>query len=139
MIQPAPDAQYHCIPRDPQLRPPIGTNYLTHYFQNPNCIKSENLVCTLNQVPKRLGQCMTTSGGQRIEAWGMEFEEGWDQGRLRNAIFGIVVIGCLVFAILWSVFLKDLQSAFSVSTFFVAVLAIISGYIASAGPRIVHK
>ncbi|KAF7514049.1 hypothetical protein GJ744_004374 [Endocarpon pusillum] len=139
MIQPATNAQYHCLPRDPPLKPPIGTNYLTHYFQNPDCIKSENLVCTLNQVPKRLGQCMPTSGGQRVEAWGIEFEEGWDRGRVRNAIFGIIVIGCLLFAILWSVLLKDMQSAFGVSSFFVAILASVGGYIASAEPRIVHK
>jgi hypothetical protein len=82
---------------------------------------------------------MATSGSQRVEAWGMEFEEGWDRGRLRNAIFGIVIIGCLVFAILWSVLLKDMQSAFGVSSFIVAVLATIGGYIALAEPRIVHR
>jgi hypothetical protein len=139
MIQPASNAQYHCVPKEPPLRPPIGASYLTHYFQNPDCITSEHLVYTLNQVPKRLGQCMAISGSARVEGWGMEFEEGWDRGRLRNAIFGIAVIGCLTFAILWSVFMKDMQSAFGVSSFFVTVLAVVGGYIASAEPRIVHK
>ena len=139
MIRPSSGAQYYCTPREPRLKPPIGTNYLTHYFQNPGCIKSTNLVYTLNQVPKRLGQCMATSGSQRVEAWGLEFEEGWDRGRLRNAIFGIVVSGCIIFALLWSVLLKDMQSAFALASFFVTVLAVVGAYIASAEPRIVHK
>ena len=70
---------------------------------------------------------------------GIEFEGGWDRGRFRNALLGLVVIGCLLFAILWSVMFRDMQSAFGVSSFFVAVLATIGGYIASAEPRIVHK
>ena len=40
LIQPATNAQSHCVPRDPQLKPAIGTNYLTYYSQNPDCIKS---------------------------------------------------------------------------------------------------
>ena len=139
MIRPSNNAQYDCIPREPRVKPPIGPNYLTHYFQNPHCIKSEKLVCTLNQVPKRVGPCMATSGNERVEGWGIEFEEGWDRGRLRNFVFGLITVGSLIFAILWSALKKDTQSAFGISGFIVGILAIVSGYIASAEPRIVHK
>jgi hypothetical protein len=69
----------------------------------------------------------------------MEFEEGLDRGWFPIALFCIVVIGCLIFGILWSAVLKDIQSAFSISSFIVAVLAIVGGWVASVEPRIVHK
>ena len=139
MIRPSNNAQYDCLPREPRVKPPIGPNYLTHYFQNPHCIKSEKLVCTLNQVPKRVGPCMAKSGTERVDGWGIEFDEGWDRGRLRNFVFGLITVGSLIFAILWSALKKDTQSAFGISGFIVGILSIVSGYIASAEPRIVHK
>lgn len=54
-IPPANDTLYHCIPRPSPYTPPIGTNYLTHLFQYPECIKSGN-TRILNQIPKRFGQ-----------------------------------------------------------------------------------
>ncbi|KIX99665.1 uncharacterized protein Z520_04300 [Fonsecaea multimorphosa CBS 102226] len=137
-IPPATDNGYHCVPRPSPYSPPIGTNYLTHLFQHPECIRNGNNR-VLNQVPKRFGQCIAISGDKAIEAWGIEFEEGWDRGRLRNAVFLVVVVATLLFATLWAVMEHDIQSAFAISAYFISILAIVGGYMASTEPRLVHK
>ncbi|OAP56500.1 hypothetical protein AYL99_09679 [Fonsecaea erecta] len=136
-IPPANDNLYHCTPRPSPYTPPIGTNYLTHLFQHPECI---NKVSTrvLNQVPKRFGQCIATTGAEAVEAWGMEFEEGWDRDRLKNAIL-LVIAATLVFGILWAVLKHDIQGACGIAAFFMSAVATFGGYMASKEPRISHR
>jgi hypothetical protein len=73
----------------------------------------------------------STPENSPLLGWGIGFEEGWDEAKLRHGAFLIFVVGSLIFAILWSVLKHDIQSAFGISAYWMTGLAIVAGYAAS--------
>jgi hypothetical protein len=130
LILPSPTAEY-TLKYPPKYVPAVGSNYLTHCFQHPECIKKEEK-WVYNQIPKRIGSRLeSTPENSPLLGWGIGFEEGWDEAKLKHGGFLIFVVGSFIFAILWSVLKHDIQSAFGISAYWMTGLAIITGYAAT--------
>ena len=130
LIVPSTTAEY-TLRHPPKYVPAVGSNHLTHSFRHPECIKEEEK-WVYNQVPKRVGSRLeSTPDNSPLLGWGIGFEEGWDEGKLKHGGFLIFVVGSFVFAILWSVLKHDIQSAFGISAYWMTGLAIIVGYVAT--------
>jgi hypothetical protein len=130
LIVPSTTAEY-TLRHPPKHVPAVGSNHLTHSFQHPECIKAEEK-WVYNQVPKRIGsRLQSTPDNSPLLGWGVGFEEGWNESKLKHGGFLIFVVGSLVFAILWSILKHDIQSAFGISAYWMTGLAIIFGYVAT--------
>jgi hypothetical protein len=130
LILPSPTAEY-TLKHPPKYVPAVGSNHLTHCFQHPECIEKEEK-WIYNQVPKRIGSRLeSTPESSPLLGWGIGFEEGWDEAKLKHGGFLIFVVGSFIFAILWSVLKHDIQSAFGISAYWMTGLAVIVGYVAT--------
>jgi inner membrane protein involved in colicin E2 resistance len=70
--------------------------------------------------------------GEPAEGWGIYFREGFD----RDITFGIVVLVILstCFAVVWAVLKRDIQGAFAVASFLVAVCGMVMTLLPLASP-----
>ncbi|KAI4261663.1 MAG: hypothetical protein L6R42_003141 [Xanthoria sp. 1 TBL-2021] len=108
------------------LIPPIGENLMTHLFHHPH--EANEKAITFIRSPKkrkqRLAVCaqMGTSLG-----WGIHLVEGWAWTRILLLSLALLLLGSLVFAISWSVLKHDLQGAFGVAAYLVALVALSIG------------
>lgn len=71
-----PEREYDCRPVSPRFSPPIGPRLMMDYFTNPDSINPGHRL-VLDQLPKRMYGGLG-SQGDRTEAWGIYFKEGWD-------------------------------------------------------------
>ncbi|KAI4185198.1 MAG: hypothetical protein LQ346_005961 [Caloplaca aetnensis] len=105
------------------LLPPIGENLMTHLFHHPH--EANEKAITFIRSPKkrkqRLVVCpqMGTSLG-----WGIHLVEGWAWTKIWLLSLTLMLLSSLVFAISWSVLKHDLQGAFGVAAYFVALVAL---------------
>lgn len=119
--------EYRCTPVPADLAPPLGEeNYLMHYFLRPECaVQSQDWV--YQQVPKRMrGQLFVTPYRPEF-AWGVCFQEGWHWKTIYFLLVVVVVSGSLVFSIVWTQTRADIQGAFAVSSYWVAVGCLMVG------------
>jgi hypothetical protein len=83
----------------------------------------------LTQLPKRKQKLR---GHAREHGWGLYFEQGWDLRKMAKLYFLVVGLGSLLFALLWTVLQKDIQSAFAIASWMVtlggSVLALFAMY-----------
>ncbi|KAF2145778.1 uncharacterized protein K452DRAFT_125379 [Aplosporella prunicola CBS 121167] len=127
-----PDPEYRCAPVPPPYSPPIGPNLLMHYLQHPDCISAKQ-TRVLRQFPKRMrGQLAALDDA--VHGWGIHFREGWAWDKIWAALMVVFVLGSFVFAILWSVFQRDLQGAFGVASWWVSICTVCLGYMATRNP-----
>ncbi|KAL8925522.1 MAG: hypothetical protein Q9208_003413 [Pyrenodesmia sp. 3 TL-2023] len=105
------------------LIPPIGENLMTHLFHHPH--EANEKAITFTRSPKkrkqRLAVCaqMGTSLG-----WGIHLVEGWAWTKIWLLSLTLFLLSSLVFAISWSILKHDLQGAFGVAAYFVALVAL---------------
>lgn len=118
MVEPSPQAQYRCKAGPPPTYPPVLPDYLLHLFTSPSCI-NENETWILGQVPKRTRGQLYGTAHQPAEGWGIFYQEGWDMMKVAWFFVIICILGSLVFGVLWSVYQKDVQSAFGISAWWV--------------------
>jgi hypothetical protein len=122
--------EYHCQPIPAGTVPPIGKNYMMHYFRKPHRVFPTS-TRIFNQFPKRLASRLQAKPDGIEVGWGVYFREGWHW----EAIFGLMLIiglfGSILFGILWSVFEKDIQGAFGVASYCVTATAMFIGFIAA--------
>jgi hypothetical protein len=126
-IVPSPDAEYLCKPAEPEYAPPIGTNYLTHYFHHTKCLQSQQ-TDVINQFPKRVLGELIISGTRTASGWGIAFEEGWNKKKIWLGLTLSTVLSG-IFGIIWSVVKDDLQGGFTVASFCISGLTLIQGYL----------
>ena len=132
LLMPSPGAEYTCNPVKPIYKPPIGPNHLTHMFLHPQCNPPLS-EWVLNQIPKRLaGQLMAVSGSKPVQGWGLVFEEEWNMHRIYQICVIVFVASSLLFAVLWTVLKRDIQGAFGVSAYWLALFFVVAGYYATA-------
>jgi hypothetical protein len=125
------DREYRCRPAPeikPKFEPAIGTQRLTHYFLNPECVEVTQKTI-LAQLPKRVGHLSASSDQEEI-GWGIHFQESW-HWRTINFVVGILVASfSLIFGIVWSISKGDIQDAFAISSFWLTLGSLLLGYIA---------
>ncbi|KAL8830148.1 MAG: hypothetical protein Q9170_005869 [Blastenia crenularia] len=102
------------------LLPPIGENLMTHLFHHPH--EANEQAITFLRSPKKRKQKLAVCPQMGTNVgWGIHLVEGWAVTKVWLLALAIFLISSLVFAVAWSVLEHDIQGAFSVAAYFVAV------------------
>jgi hypothetical protein len=123
-VPPPEDIEYRYTPAPPDILPPVGSNYLMHVFQHPDCAEPEPLC--LSRFPKKLKERLRCRGGIK-PGWGLHFIEGWSAKRIWIVVFIIFGLGSLTTGILWAVFKHSIQDAFALASYMVAFATVSVG------------
>jgi hypothetical protein len=105
------------------LKPPIGSNLLMHYFNCPEDVPS--LAPCFRKIPKKIGQQLTVCPVKGVSpGWGLHFVEGFSWKK-------ILTIACLVFVltsvgvgILYWKFQHSIQDSFAIGSFVLACFGV---------------
>ena len=109
-----------------ELLPPVGENYMMHLFHQPEDGDDESLTCL--RVPKKTREKLKVCQQRGIGVgWGLHLVEGWLLNRIWILILVLFVLGSLVFGICWSIIGHDIQGAFGVSAWMLALAMLIVG------------
>lgn len=130
--EPAPNAEYRCTIDEQDLGagPPVDPKFLLHMLKSRSCINQDSK-SIFNILPRRI--CGQLNGGDLKPAvgWGIYYEEGLNADVVINIALAILVLGSLLFGILWSVLEMDIQGAFGVSSYMVTASGIVIAWVAS--------
>jgi hypothetical protein len=124
LVEPAPRAEYRCIPGPPAVWPPIDPHYLAHLLNCPS-YTNEHDTWILDQLPKRICGQIQGRAGRPAEAWGIYYQEGWDRDLIALIVFLVFLSGSLLFGVLWSKSKMDVQGAFGVSAYIMSACGIV--------------
>lgn len=109
-----------------ELLPPLGENYMMHLFHHPEDGDDESLTCL--RVPKKRREKLKVCQQSGIGVgWGLHLVEGWLPNRVWILVLVLFALGSLVFGICWSVLKHDIQGAFGVSAWMLALAMIVVG------------
>lgn len=114
-------------PTPPELMPPIGSNILVHFFENPQ--HSSVLPDLYRRIPKKLRKKLIPCQwkGSAI-GWGIQFVEG-----LNTFLFFICGCGgfllCFLVALAWTIAKDDIQGGFGLGAFLLTFMAFCGGII----------
>jgi len=97
---------------------------MTHLFHHPECANDEQHIASLRTPKKKREKLVICPERGTSVGWGLQIVEGWIVGRLWLLALLFVVLGTTVFAICWSILKKDLQGAFAVSAYVVALVGL---------------
>lgn len=134
IVEPALNAQYRCIPGPPATYPPIPSEHLLMLFSCPS-YADETDDWILKQLPKRICGRLRGQAGQPAEGWGVYYQEGWDRDLISVVVFSVFLVASVLFGALWSVFKFDIQGAFGISAYMVAVCAALIPLIAMGADK----
>jgi hypothetical protein len=124
LVEPAPRAEYRCVPGPPKVWPPIDPHYLAHLFTCPS-YTNEHDTWILDQLPKRTCGEIQGRAGRPGEGWGIYYQEGWDRDLITLVVFVLFLSGSLLFGVLWSTLKMDVQGAFGVSAYMITAGGIV--------------
>ncbi|UPX10023.1 uncharacterized protein EKO05_0000699 [Ascochyta rabiei] len=118
-VEPINTAEYQCYPVPPKTFPPVPPEYLRSLF---TCHKEPHPMSTwiIQQLPKRKWGELFGQPDQPAEGWGIYYKEGWDPGMIAIFVF-LLLLASLLFGILWTALRSDIQGAFGVASWIVAI------------------
>jgi hypothetical protein len=132
-VEPEPNYEYVCKPVPARHSPPVGENYMMHLFFAPECIDPSQ-VWVFNQMPKRTSSRLIAQPDAPAEGWGLYFQEGWNWAKITTFVLTLFVGGSLIFGLLYAVLKKDLQTAFTIATYWFTAAGVLLGYVAAKSP-----
>lgn len=108
------------------LMPPVGENFMTHWFHHPE--EAWELPWAYSLFPKRRRDELEVNLNHApTVGWGIQIVEGWLGSRLWLLGLSLFLCGSLAFAICWTVLEHDIQGAFGVSAYVIALLTLAVG------------
>ena len=108
------------------LIPPVGETFMTHWFHHPE--EAWELPWAYSLFPKRRkGELEVNLNHAPSVGWGIYIVEGWLGSRLWLLSLSLFLCGSLAFAICWTILKHDIQGAFGVSAYVVALLTLVVG------------
>ena len=108
------------------LIPPVGEDFMTHWFHHPE--DAWEFPWAYSLIPKRLkGELEVDLNQAPRVGWGIQIVEGWLGSRLWLLSLSLFVCGSLAFAICRTILEHDIQGAFGVSAYVVALLTLAVG------------
>jgi hypothetical protein len=134
-VEPSPGAEYRCIPGPPATYPPIPPEYLSSLITCPTDVHEKD-TWILDQLPKRICGELQGEIGKPAEGWGVYYQEGYDRDTIFLVIFIVFVAVSLLFGILWSRFQFDIQGAFGVSAYIMAICAVLLPVLATQAEKL---
>ncbi|KAK3319087.1 hypothetical protein B0H66DRAFT_623462 [Apodospora peruviana] len=123
-----PDREYLCHPIPPNLLPPFEKNYLMHYFLHPEDL-SPDQAWAFTQLPKRMDSTLQPGTESFVPGWGIYFEDGWHFKTIYLLVSLATVVGSLIFGVCWGVLKLDVQGAFGITGYWVAVVGMGLGFL----------
>jgi hypothetical protein len=118
------DTEYRYIPAPPEIVPPVGSKYLMHVFQSPDCAEEEPLC--LARFPKKLNGKLTCKGVIK-PGCGLQFVEGLDSKKIWIIVFVFFGLGSLIIGIAWAVLERSIQDASAIAAYMLAFASISLG------------
>jgi hypothetical protein len=119
--------EYRYSPAPPETMPPVGGNLLMHYFRHPS--HAEDVPVCLERFPKKLRERLAVCGGRVTGlGWGLDLEEGRNSAKSWYVAFGILVLGSVLWGILWTVFEHSIQDAFAISGYMISLAVATVGF-----------
>jgi hypothetical protein len=110
------------------LLPPVGEALMTHLFHHPDHADTHAITCL--RAPKKLHNQLRVCPRQGVGVgWGIHLVEGWLLNRVWSVALLVFLVGSLVFGICWATIRHDVQGAFGVSAWIVALVALVVGTI----------
>lgn len=118
-VEPIDTAEYHCQPVPPKTFPPVPPEYLLSLF---TCHDKPHPMSRwiVEQLPKRKWGELFGKPDQPAEGWGIYYKEGWDPGMIAIFVF-LLLLASLLFGVLWTTLREDIQGAFGVASWVVAI------------------
>ena len=108
------------------LIPPVGENFMAHLFHHPE--DASELAVTCLRTPKRRKNKLTVCPQRGTSVgWGIHVIEGWVIRRVWLLLLGFFVTGSLAFGVCWSILKHDIQGAFAVAAWIIALMGLIAG------------
>ncbi|KAI1100631.1 hypothetical protein F4804DRAFT_348340 [Jackrogersella minutella] len=122
--------QYQYDPMPAQLMPPIGSNMLVHFFENPT--HASVLPDLYRRVPKKMREKLTPCQitGMSV-GWGIQFVEGIDTFKFFLCGCTCFLL-CLIIAVGWSAAKQDIQGGFGIGGFLLAFMVFCGGIVHSS-------
>lgn len=105
------------------LLPPIGENLMSHLFHHPHDADEKAIMFLRSPKKRKQKLAVCPQIGTNV-GWGIHLVEGWAVTKIWVLIFTTFLLSTLVFAIAWSVLWHDVQGAFSVAAYFVALIGL---------------
>ncbi|EMC93397.1 hypothetical protein BAUCODRAFT_150730 [Baudoinia panamericana UAMH 10762] len=109
---------YEFEPSD--LLPPVGGRYLLHLFKHPHEYDGERVAYA--NIPKKTERLDYGIG------WGIVLTEGFLPERVWLCIMLSMILFSLVFAIVWTIKMHDIQGAFGVASFTTTLAFVVVGF-----------
>ncbi|KAL8626868.1 hypothetical protein Q9189_007437 [Teloschistes chrysophthalmus] len=105
------------------LLPPVGENLMTHLFHHPH--EANEKAITFLRSPKKRKQRLAVcpQAGTNL-GWGIHLIEGYAMTRVWSLAFVMFLVSSMVFAIAWSVLEHDVQGAFAIAAYVVALVGL---------------
>ncbi|KAL8949907.1 MAG: hypothetical protein Q9222_004020 [Ikaeria aurantiellina] len=116
--------EYLYQPHD--LIPPTGENLMAHLFHYPHEANERAITFMRSPKKRKLRLAICPQMGTNI-GWGIHLVEGWSMIKLWLLALVISFLGGMVFAVTWSVMKHDIQGAFAVAAYFVALSGLGAG------------
>lgn len=111
-----------------ELIPPVGENLMAHLFHHPEDANERSI--TFLRAPKKRKAKLTIYPQRGTSVgWGIHLVKGWVMSRLWLLSLAMFVLGSLVFGICWAVLRHDVQGAFGVAAYMVALVGLVVGTI----------
>jgi hypothetical protein len=107
--------EYRCDPVPPKHHPPVGPNLMRHLYDCPEDAGFDS-VRILNQLPKRICGELLAQSNEQLDAWEIQFEEGWSWMRISIAVGLVFFFPSLLFGVIWGLLKHDLQSSFAIAS-----------------------
>ncbi|KAL8948379.1 MAG: hypothetical protein Q9222_005435 [Ikaeria aurantiellina] len=110
--------EYQYQPSD--LLPPVGENLMTHLFHHPH--DGNEKAITFLRSPKKRKQklAICPQKGTNV-GWGIHLVEGWAMTKIWLLALAMLFSSSLIFAVSWSVLQHDVQGAFGVASYCIAL------------------
>ena len=108
------------------LLPPVGENLMAHLFHHPEDANEKAITCL--RAPKKRKERLTVCPERGTSVgWGIHLVEGWVVQRIWLLCLALFIIGSVAFGICWTVLEHDIQGAFGISTYVIALLGLVIG------------
>lgn len=103
---------------------------MLHMLKSPGCV-SDKGSSILNILPRRICGRLDEGLTEPAEGWGIYYQEDLNVDMVITVIFGIFLLGSLLFGVLWSALKMDIQGAFGVSSYVMTASGIVTAWVAT--------
>lgn len=108
------------------LVPPVGENLMAHLFHHPEDANERSTTCLRAPKKRKAKLSICPQQGTSV-GWGIHLVEGWVVARVWLLFLILFFGGSLAFGICWAVLQRDVQTAFGVSAYIVALGGLLAG------------